>query len=133
MPSLLSKIAPAGGKGTAMGIYSTSQFIGAALGGLFGGAVFGAYGLGGVFACCGLLALSWLVIGVNMRQPAYVSSYRLPLPQELVRDEALLRRILAVPGVAEAVVVAEEAAAYVKVDTQVLDRDELDRAVAPAR
>lgn len=133
LPSLLSKIAPAGGKGTAMGIYSTSQFIGAALGGVLGGAVFGGYGLGGVFACCGLLALSWLVIGVNMRQPAYVSSYRLPLPQELVRDEALLRRILAVPGVAEAVVVAEEAAAYVKVDTQVLDRDELDRAVAPAR
>ncbi len=133
LPSLLSKIAPAGGKGTAMGIYSTSQFIGAALGGVLGGAIFGAYGLGGVFACCGLLALSWLVIGVNMRQPAYVSSYRLPLPQELVRDEALLRRILAVPGVAEAVVVAEEAAAYVKVDTQVLDRDELDRAVAPAR
>jgi len=133
LPSLLSKIAPAGGKGTAMGIYSTSQFIGAALGGVLGGAIFGAYGLGGVFACCGLLALSWLLIGVNMRQPAYVSSYRLPLPQELVRDEALLRRILAVPGVAEAVVVAEEAAAYVKVDTQVLDRDELDRAVAPAR
>ncbi|MBL4835298.1 MAG: MFS transporter, partial [Pseudomonas sp.] len=122
LPSLLSKIAPAGGKGTAMGIYSTSQFIGAALGGVLGGAIFGAYGLGGVFACCGLLALSWLLIGVNMRQPAYVSSYRLPLPQELVRDEALLRRILAVPGVAEAVVVAEEAAAYVKVDTQVLDR-----------
>jgi MFS family permease len=133
LPSLLSKIAPAGGKGTAMGIYSTSQFIGAALGGVLGGAIFGAYGLGGVFACCGLLALSWLLIGVNMREPAYVSSYRLPLPQELVRDEALLRRILAVPGVAEAVVVAEEAAAYVKVDTQVLDRDELDRAVAPAR
>ena len=58
LPSLLSKIAPAGGKGTAMGIYSTSQFIGAALGGVLGGAVFGAYGLGGVFACCGLLALS---------------------------------------------------------------------------
>lgn len=133
LPSLLSKIAPAGGKGTAMGIYSTSQFFGAALGGVLGGAVFGAYGLGGVFACCGVLALSWLLIGVNMRQPAYVSSYRLPLPQEVVRDEALLRRILAVPGVTEAVVVAEEAAAYVKVDTQVLDREELDRAVAPAR
>jgi MFS family permease len=133
LPSLLSKIAPAGGKGTAMGIYSTSQFIGAAFGGVLGGAVYGSYGLGGVFACCGVLALSWLLIGGKMRQPAYVSSYRVPLPQERDRDKALLRRILAVPGVTEAVIVAEEAAAYIKVDTQVLDREELDRAVAPAR
>lgn len=132
LPSLLSKIAPAGGKGTAMGIYSTSQFLGAALGGVLGGAVFGAYGLGGVFACCAALGLSWLLIGVKMRQPAYVSSFRLPLPQELVRDEALLRRILAVPGVTEAVIVAEEAAAYIKVDTQVLDRQGLEHAVAAA-
>ena len=116
-----------------MGIYSTSQFIGAAFGGVLGGAVYGSYGLGGVFACCGVLALSWLLIGGKMRQPAYVSSYRVPLPQERDLDKALLQRILAVPGVTEAVIVAEEAAAYIKVDTQVLDREELDRAVAPAR
>lgn len=132
LPSLLSKLAPAGAKGTAMGIYSTSQFIGAALGGVLGGAVYGAYGLGGVFVCCAVLALSWLLIGVKMRQPAYVISYRLPLPLELVRDEDLLRRILAVPGVAEAVIVAEEAAAYIKVDIQVLNREQLDSVLSPA-
>ncbi|HDZ57959.1 MAG TPA: MFS transporter [Pseudomonas xinjiangensis] len=131
LPSLLSKIAPAGAKGTAMGVYSTSQFAGAALGGVLGGAVYGSVGLGGVFLCCAVLALSWFLIGVKMRQPAYVTSYRLPLPWELLRDEALLRRILAVPGVAEAVIVAEEAAAYIKVDTQVLDREELDRVLQP--
>ncbi|AQZ93836.1 MFS transporter [Halopseudomonas phragmitis] len=132
LPSLLSKLAPAGSKGTAMGVYSTCQFAGAALGGVLGGAVFGAFGLTGVFVCCALLALSWWVIGVTMGEPPYVTSYRLPLPLALVRDEALPRRILAVPGVAEAVVVAEEAAAYLKVDTQVLDREALDRVIDPA-
>lgn len=132
LPSLLSKVAPPGAKGTAMGIYSTSQFIGAALGGALGGAVYGAFGLGGVFLLCGALALSWLAIGVTMSQPPYVRSYRLPLPDADIRDEALLRRILAVPGVAEAVIVAEEAAAYIKVDTQVLDREALDRVLQPA-
>ena len=132
LPSLLSKIAPAGGKGTAMGVYSTSQFAGAALGGVIGGAVFGAWGLGGVFLCCALLAVSWWAIGVTMSEPPYVTSYRLPLSLALVGDEALPRRILAVPGVAEAVVVAEEAAAYLKVDTQVLDREALDRVINPA-
>lgn len=131
LPSLLSKVAPAGAKGTAMGIYSTSQFAGAAAGGVLGGAVFGAFGLGGVFLCCALLALFWFLIGVKMRQPAYVTSYRLPLPSESVRDEALLRRILAVPGVAEAVIVAEESAAYIKVDTQVLDPEQLDQVLQP--
>lgn len=131
LPSLLSKIAPAGAKGTAMGIYSTSQFAGAAAGGVIGGAVYGSFGLGGVFLCCALLALFWFVIGVKMRQPAYVTSYRLPLPCESVRDEALLRRILAVPGVAEAVIVAEESAAYIKVDTQVLDPEQLDQVLQP--
>jgi MFS family permease len=131
LPSLLSKVAPAGAKGTAMGIYSTSQFAGAAAGGVLGGAVFGAYGLGGVFLCCALLALFWFVIGVKMRQPAYVTSYRLPLSRESVQDEALLRRILAVPGVAEAVIVVEESAAYIKVDTQVLDPEQLDQVLQP--
>lgn len=33
LPSLVSKVAPAGYKGTAMGLYSTSQFLGVAVGG----------------------------------------------------------------------------------------------------
>ncbi|MES9845398.1 MAG: MFS transporter, partial [Candidatus Sedimenticola sp. 6PFRAG5] len=37
LPSLIAKVAPAESKGTAMGVYSTSQFIGAFLGGLIGG------------------------------------------------------------------------------------------------
>lgn len=131
LPSMLSKIAPAGSKGTAMGIYSTSQFAGAALGGVLGGAVYGSFGLGGVFVCCALLAISWLAIGATMDEPPYVTSYRLAVDPTLVRDEALLRRVLDVPGVAEAIIVAEEAAAYIKVDTQVLGREQLDRVLHP--
>jgi len=40
LPSLISKVSPAGGKGTAMGVYSTSQFLGSALGGILGGWLF---------------------------------------------------------------------------------------------
>ncbi len=41
LPSLISKESPAGYKGTAMGIYSTSQFLGVAIGGSLGGWVDG--------------------------------------------------------------------------------------------
>jgi len=37
LPSLVSKIAPAGQKGAAMGVYSSSQFFGAFVGGAAGG------------------------------------------------------------------------------------------------
>src|SRR5690625_6408197 len=45
LPSLVSKIAPAGGKGTATGIYSTSQFAGAFAGGALGGWLWQSWGL----------------------------------------------------------------------------------------
>ena len=43
LPSLISKESPAGYKGTAMGIYSTSQFLGVAIGGSLGGWVDGLF------------------------------------------------------------------------------------------
>ncbi|MEE4463689.1 MFS transporter, partial [Azotobacter chroococcum] len=132
LPSLVSKVAPAGGKGTAMGVYATSQFLGAALGGIFGGWLYQQGGLGAVFVGCALLCALWLAIAVTMREPPYVTSLRLPLSPAALRDAALRERLLAVPGVADAMVVAEEAALYIKVDTQKLDRTSLERLIDPA-
>ncbi|MGL1585771.1 hypothetical protein ACSTHB_23350, partial [Vibrio parahaemolyticus] len=66
LPSLISKVAPAGGKGTAMGVYSTSQFLGAALGGVLGGWFYQLGGLGLVFGGCALLCLLWLGVVLRM-------------------------------------------------------------------
>jgi len=131
LPSLISKVSPAGGKGTAMGVYSTSQFLGAALGGILGGWLFQHGGLNVVFiGCAGLLAI-WLAIAVTMREPPYVTSLRLPLSPEAIREAGLTERLKAVPGVTDAVVVAEEAAIYIKLDTEILDRASLERLVNP--
>ncbi len=132
LPSLISKVAPAGGKGTAMGVYSTSQFLGAALGGILGGWLFQHGGLGAVFLGCSVLALLWLVIAATMREPPYVTSLRLPLDAAALEDMELVARLLAQPGITDAVVVPEEAALYVKLDTQQVDRAALERLVAPA-
>lgn len=132
LPSLISKVSPAGGKGTAMGVYSTSQFLGAALGGIMGGWLFQHGGLSVVFlGCAGLCAL-WLAIAVTMREPPYVTSLRLPLSPEAIREAGLTERLKAVPGVTDAVVVADEAAIYIKLDTQILDRTTLELLVNPA-
>ncbi|WP_437882425.1 MFS transporter [Pseudomonas sp. LRF_L74] len=132
LPSLVSKVSPAGGKGTAMGVYSTSQFLGAALGGMLGGWLYQHGGLNGVFIGCALLALFWLAAAGTMREPPYVTSLRRPLGSRALADDTLVARLLTVPGVSDAVVVAEEAALYIKVDTQQLDRVLLEQVLEEA-
>ncbi|MET1078996.1 MAG: MFS transporter [Pseudomonas sp.] len=135
LPSLISKVAPAGGKGTAMGVYSTSQFLGAALGGMLGGWLYQHGGLASVFVGCAALCALWLVFAVTMKEPPYVTSLRLPLSPQALQDATLIERLRAVAGVTDAVVVAVEAAIYIKVDTEQVDRTSLERLIdlAPRR
>jgi len=130
LPSLISKESPAGYKGTAMGIYSTSQFLGVAIGGSLGGYVYGHAGAGAVFLVCAAVAVVWLFVSSTMSEPPYVSSLRITLSELAVKDSALEARIKAQPGVAEAVVVPEELSAYVKVDTKQTNRQKLEQLVA---
>jgi len=130
LPSLISKVAPAGGKGTAMGVYSTSQFLGAGLGGVLGGMLYQQGGLALVFAGCAALCALWFVVAFSMREPPYVTSLRLPLSARALANAGLGRDLLQVAGVSDVLIVADEAAAYIKVDTQQLDREALDRLVA---
>ncbi len=132
LPSLISKESPAGYKGTAMGLYSTRQFIGVAIGGSLGGYVYGNVGAGAVFLVCAAIAVVWLMVSSTMTEPPYVSSLRITLSELAVKDSALQARIMAQPGVAEAVVVPEEFSAYVKVDTKQTNRKALEQLVSAA-
>lgn len=129
LPSLISKESPAGYKGTAMGIYSTSQFIGVAIGGSLGGWLYGLQGAGLVFIAGAIIAAIWFIVSSSMKEPPYVSSLRITLSELAVKDSALQRRLLAQPGVAEAIVVPEERSAYVKVDTKQTNRKQLEALV----
>ncbi len=122
LPSLTSKVAPAGAKGTAMGVYSTSQFLGAALGGMLGGWLFSVGGASLVFAGCTALAALWLIFAANMQEPPYVTSVRLPVSPAALQETQWLTALSSQVGVMDAVLVAEEAAVYVKFDTQIIDR-----------
>jgi MFS family permease len=132
LPSLVSKFAPATGKGTAMGVYGTAQFAGAFLGGVGGGLAHQQLGPEGVFAFGVVVGVIWLAVASGMRSPRHLSNELLSVgPVDRDGAAALTARLLAVPGVAEAVVVTEEGVAYLKVDRAVLDRRALD-AFCPA-
>ena len=68
LPSLISRYAPTESRGTALGVYATSQFAGAFLGGVSGGVVFGLGGDAWVFLLCAGATLLWLVTMRGMSQ-----------------------------------------------------------------
>ncbi|MEZ5476820.1 MAG: MFS transporter [Thiolinea sp.] len=61
-PSLVAKYASVDAKGTAMGIFTSSQFMGIFAGGSLGGLVLHRFGTGGVFLFSALMAGVWLVV-----------------------------------------------------------------------
>ena len=132
LPSLVAKFSPPTRKGTAMGVYSTSQFLGIFMGGALGGAAYAHWGVDGVFLMSAALAAVWLLFASSMRNPRYLTSYVLHLgqipPEQARATETELTRI---PGVAEAQVVPEEGVAYLRVDRAALDEQKL-KAFSPA-
>jgi len=135
LPSLIAKFAPADKKGTAMGVYSTAQFLGAFLGGVAGGFLYGHLGIAGVFGFCALAAALWWLWARTMAAPRYLSSYMISMGESRPADTAAeaarrARALLDLPGVAEAVVVMEEGVAYLKVDSRAVDYAQVDRLAA---
>lgn len=122
LPSLVSKAARAGAKGTAMGVFSSAQFVGAFLGGLLGGLAHEHFGADAVYLVGVLTSLVWVGLVMTLSIPANLTRHVLSLGTALGADaSALEQRLLAVPGVKEAAIVLEEGVAYLKVDSRQLD------------
>jgi predicted MFS family arabinose efflux permease len=126
LPSLVSKTAPSDLRGTAMGIYSTCQFMGAGLGGTAGGWFYGHYGVEAVFLFCAAAAFSWFLVSLMMKPPRHLANLLISMERisEYKTDE-FVTGLLKVIGIEEVTVHSEEAVAYLKVDNQKLDRNQL--------
>ena len=81
LPSLLSKTVSAGTKGTAMGVYSTCQFMGAFVGGAGGGWLLDNVGEGMLSGVCLALAAVWWLAVLRLPRSAGVENITpSPLP-----------------------------------------------------
>ncbi len=122
LPSLVSKAAPASAKGTALGVFSSLQFLGTFMGATLGGFISQHFGGAAVFAFGGLLTLSWLAVAIGMKDPSQVRTRRFKVPcMDESRAAGLARRLADLPGVREALVKAGEGVAYLKVDARSFD------------
>lgn len=129
LPSLVSKQAPAGSKGTAMGVYSTCQFMGAAIGGVAGGFSYSYFGIAGVFWVSLAVCAIWLLVATSMKAPSHLTSMVLPQAHD-VEIESLRAHV---PGIVDAHWAREQALLYLKVDSERFHREHLQRYLDSAR
>ena len=128
LPSLVSRLAPADCKGTAMGVYSTSQFFGIFVGGAGGGYLYSHFGITSVFYACAAAAVLWFAFAISMQAPAYLSAFMAHVHIELADEgaaEKMAEALLKIDGVSEAKVVLEDAVAYLKVDKDLFDQNKI--------
>jgi MFS family permease len=116
LPSLISKLAPASAKGTAMGVYNTFQALGLFFGGVFGGWLAQHVGFHAVFLFCVALMAIWLLVSLSMTPPPAIKTRMFRVGVMPADQAALLKtQLAAVAGVVEAVVLGEEGVAMLKV------------------
>lgn len=117
LPSIISKTAPAASKGTAIGVYNTSQSLGVFLGGALGGWMSHAYGFAAVFVLCSVLMALWLLLAAGMKAPPAVKSRMFHLEEiSAAQGQRLAEKLSLLRGVREVAVLAEEGVALLKVD-----------------
>ncbi|MGO8755961.1 MAG: MFS transporter [Gallionellaceae bacterium] len=130
LPSLISKIAPLAAKGTAMGVYSSVQFLGAFFGAAMGGFILQHWGGDAVFGFAIGLLLLWLLVASGMTPPAAVRTKLFHLSElNAANAGALQQKLAEVRGVREAMVAGAEGMACLKVDMHGFDEEAAEQLI----
>lgn len=134
LPSLVSRIAPASGRGTALGVYSTSQFIGAFFGGVIGGVMIEHTGMASTHFMLAAVCLLWIPVVSGIRETEKLGNRRFTIKSEMLKSVSarkdMSESLLKVQGVKEVTLFPSESAAYLKVDRNLLDISKLDELIA---
>ena len=74
LPALVSRFAPVAARGAALGVYNTTQALGLAAGGVFGGILVKYTGSESVFVFGAAMVFLWFIAAFSMREPLKRSS-----------------------------------------------------------
>ncbi len=129
LPSMVSSIAPAGAKGSAMGIYASSQFFGAFLGGTLTGLLASSFSNAVLYTVVIGVCIAWLIL--LSRLPRQTRFKRVTLSVNIARWSVaeLSDTLRQLDGVVDITIVETEQAAYLKVDTTHFDLAQAQQAV----
>ncbi len=119
LPSLISKMAPAAYKGTAMGVHNTAQSFGMFLGAVMGGYLSHKIGYSAVFMFCAVLMGIWLLLAFGMKTPPSIKTKMYHVDKlDAAKASALSAKIGQIVGVHEVVAIVAEDILIVKINNQ---------------
>ncbi len=125
-PSLVAKYSNVHNKGTAMGVYTTSQFLGIFVGGVAGGVILQQWGFSGAFIFGAIMSVLLLLIALSLPKPDFHKTQIIKLNNRFLTDiESTTQGLLAIKGIKQAAISTEEGIAYLKFDHLDLNSDEL--------
>jgi len=120
LPSLVSRVSAAGSRGTALGVYSTTQALGLFAGGAAAGWLAQHWGEASVFVFGMAVIALWLGVAWTMRVPGHPVK-RVVRVREGTDALDLRERLVRLRGVREAVVVSEQGMIRLSVYPEMLD------------
>ena len=123
LPSWMSKACPVGNRGTAMGIYSTSQFLGAFFGGLLGGWSLQTLGMNGLFVVISAVLAIWWWVCLGLESPKPLKT--LVLAVGGLGHADFTKIVSNIAGVKDILLLEGERLAYVQVDQRQVDMSSL--------
>jgi MFS family permease len=118
-PAMVSSIAPAGKKGSAMGIYASFQFFGAFIGGVLSGTITQFIGSQWVFVLASLLCIIWLPIIQGLTATNRLKRYTLNTNYQT--PDSAYQQLSELEGVKDITVVPNEQVIYLKADAKHFD------------
>jgi len=113
-PAMVSNIAPAGKKGSAMGIYASFQFFGAFIGGVLSGSISELLGIQWVFVLASVLCCIWLVLIKGLNATSRLKRYTLNISKQTT--SLALQQLSELNGVVDITVVPDEQVMYLKAE-----------------
>jgi MFS family permease len=130
LPAQVSKFAQAGSRGTAMGVYTTCQFLGIFAGGIVSGWVLQVWDVAMLMYVDLAIVALWLMICFTFPRLGDWGSRTIQLG--ILIDQTAQQRmeeLLLIDGVIDAVIIESEGVAYLKVDEQIFADEQLDDVV----
>lgn len=115
LPALVSTIAPAGQKGSAMGIYASFQFFGAFLGGVLSGLVTDLWSPKTAYLAGAIGAACWIVILFGLNEVMKLRRLSMQVTFNNVQPDTLEKELHQLEGVHEVVASEAEGTVYLKI------------------
>ena len=120
LPSQISRQADADSKGTAMGVYSSSQFLGLFAGGALAGVIYEFASSSSIFIVNALMGLFWLLIAAKMNPELYQTTLIISYPPETKNTEdTIIRQLRELAGVIHVVVAKVEGLIYLHINKNI--------------